>query len=266
MLLGEDGDVQLVRSEDGELWVSANSVFAGDLYIDGHVHLTGGNVTSANIEELTFSVNALLGTVNGLQDDLDSVSSSVSDLADVSGDFANAISDLQNSTNLLGDSLAQLSEDFVELVDDVELLTSIADPYGTRVVYESDFENTFSEWTFNGADLQSYTCDGITGVGGNLGSGDSIETYIDLPAHSSLSIQFTFLAIDSWDSETAHASLDGTEFWTEQIAHSNGEENVCGNTGKTWKENIVVVDTITVDHFTQGTTLFFTSTLDSSYV
>lgn len=218
VILGIDGDVQILRTGDQALQLNAtvdatsNVVIRGNLTVDGHVHLTSGDVNAANLAELALDVSSLFDSLSSLQQLVSSntaaiasndagISANADDIAANADDIAANVDDIAtlNATALLlSECCAETSSDIVQLYDAVALLDYSVNPNTKRVVYASDFESDYSEWVFSGADLQTTVCDGTTGVGGNLGDGDSISTYLnDLPGHSQLTVAFTFLAIDS---------------------------------------------------------------------
>ena len=74
------------------------------------------------------------------------------------------------------------------------------------VAYQSDFLNDGDDgWIFVGSDGGTTTCDDDTFLGGYnvLANYDMAQKLVELPPHTSLQIDFTFVKIDSWDSEYA---------------------------------------------------------------
>ena len=219
VILGAGGDVRLLRTGDQALQLNAtvdatsNVIVRGNLTVDGHVHLTSGDVNAANLAELALDVSSLFESLVSLQQLVSSNTAAISsnsaaiatNAASISANeddvFTNAvdIATLNATALVLSECCAETSSDIVQLYDAVALLDYSVNPNTKRVVYASNFEFDYSEWTFSGADLQTTDCDGVVGVGGNLGDGDSISTYLnDLPGHSQLTVAFTFLAIDSY--------------------------------------------------------------------
>ena len=237
--LGEDADVTTCRTDDSELTVDADTfIVKGDLKVDGHVYLTnGGDVNAANVAELVLLVSTLQDTVARLQDQIDR------NAADIGTNRA----------------------DIDTLFDKVAVLDYAVNPAFERVVYESDFEETISEWDFHGKDLQTLLCGTHLGLGGNLETGDFVSLYLDsLPPHSELTVSFTFMAIDEWDGERASSSVDGAEIWYDVFDTDDATAvEVCG--GDAGHEDNLAVVSKTFEHFGLGAEVVFTATIDELY-
>ena len=234
--LGADGDVTLVRSGANQLTIDASITALGDLSIAGNTTFVTHDGTVMTLADLHSMIASLSSTVS---------------------DNTETIAD--NS-----DSITAYQDAIVTLQDEVAVLLSSVDPYSTRVVYESAFGTSATEWIFDGADLATTTCDGYTVLGGNLGSGDSVSLYLDdISAHSQLTFQLTFVVIDSWDTETAVCTVDDVEVWTETFVYSDSSiGDVCGS--GSWGEQFIDVE-FDIEHYMQGVAIDFTSTLDSDY-
>jgi hypothetical protein len=381
ILLGKDLGATIVRTVDGAVAVSPNMNVignvdvGGDVSVEGHLHLNTGNISAANIADLTDSTTSLWSLVGDLQDllsaqaaalstvqtlassnaaaiansasslstaitslvattsELQEMLSSESDLladntADISalqsqsddnkaavsaaaadvaantaaisanaeaisaltdttsalqnavasntagiGVNANDIDDLEDAKDALNatviENIEEIEEneaDIVTLFDAVAVLDALVNPNDQRVVYASDVrDGVFSEWKFVGADLKTITCGDYVGIGGNLGSGDSISTYLHaLPAHSEIVVKFTFISIDGWDGEKASCFVDSTLAWNNTFSSTTGSSNLCGSSS--FKERTETVTTTTLSHFTLGASLLFNATIDQACV
>ncbi len=86
----------------------------------------------------------------------------------------------------------------------------------------------------------------------------------DLPAHSWLTVEFVFLAIDTWDGETGTCKVDGAAVWTEAFTFTTSTlGNLCGKSTASDHAKAVTVD---FAHFGQGASLVFGATIDQACV
>jgi hypothetical protein len=87
----------------------------------------------------------------------------------------------------------------------VKSINVLAHHPDVAVVYESNFE-TAADWTFSGANAAVTTCGTTNVLGGYnvLDKTDSVTLFLDdLGPHSTMTVSFDFVRIDSWESETA---------------------------------------------------------------
>lgn len=269
LILGSDGDVQVRRSGDGTLLLNATSSvivndvsIGGELYINGHVHLSSGNISAANVDDLVSSVTSLWAVVDQLTGAVDDNTDAIDSLSSNSEALTTIVSELNET---VADNTACCSENtdaIDDLVDAVALLELTVNPHDERIVYSSEFDEAYDGWTFVGADIQTIECQNYTAIGGNLGTGDSVSFYLDgLPPHSSLIVDFTFLAIDSWDSEVASMFISDTLVWSQMVKHSDSEHgNVCAND---WSDNFYTVS-VEVEHFQETLDMVFQASINSA--
>ena len=128
----------------------------------------------------------------------------------------------------------------------------------------------------------------VTTVCGELGTflgGDQVfgvgayveKTFVNLPAHHGIRVQFTFLKVDHWNGRQGVALLDGGEIWRSDVYHQQGGytdgrhgsaqnargrgDNGCGVKGYNQGDLAIEVE-VSSDHYSPNATLRFTSTLD----
>lgn len=248
--------------------VDSNAADISSLMADALSMQSQVSSNSAAISSNTASISSLAAETSSLQN---AVSSNAADIAaNTAGvvDNANDIASLNTTVTANAECCAEHSDDIESLFDAVTLLDQVVNPFDDRVFYQSDFEDAWEEWDFVGADVSTIQCGNKTGIGGNLGDGDSISTYLqDMPAHSELTVAFTFLSIDSWDGEAAVCLLDDTPVWTEKFSVSNSNVgNVCGNSYASHTERFLTVETDPIEHFGQGAVLGFTASIDQACV
>jgi hypothetical protein len=219
-----------------------------------------------DIEEGVATTQGLFEAAADVQQQLDwSSGNTTADLTDQAEFHEGLLADL---TMAVERNTADILDGFVDintLFDRVAILDYALDPNTDRAVYESNFEETISEWNFHGKDLQTLQCGSRLGLGGNLESGDSVSLYLDLlPPHSQMTVSFTFMAIDEWDGERASALVDGAEVWYDNFdTDDTTAVELCGGSSGN-KDNVVVVSK-TFEHFGVGADLVFTATIDELY-
>ena len=113
----------------------------------------------------------------------------------------------------------------------------------------SIFPESIGLWQSN-AELDTTKCGTHIVLGGyGVFGGDAYveRIYNALPVHNILYIQFDFLQIDNWQSNTeAYLELDSSVVWRQVFSGNDGEE-MCGNTGIGERETFVTV-TIETSH------------------
>ena len=132
----------------------------------------------------------------------------------------------------------------------------------TTVLLDENFDAAPSGWS-NAALTTCGTYGQVMGGFNKYGAGAATETTLSLAApHSALTIEFDWIKIDSWDSESGQLYVDGTLVWSKTYLYSNGTQ-VCGGTAGNWleqKERIKVV----VPHTAATAKLRWTSSLDQA--
>ena len=223
---------------------------------------------TAAISSNTASISSLAAEASSLQNLVSSNAADIAATAAGVADNAYDIALLNTTATANAECCEENSDDIDSLFDAVTLLDQVVNPFNGRVVYQSDFADSWDEWDFVGADVSTIQCGNKTGIGGNLGDGDSISTYLqDMPAHSELTVAFTFLSIDSWDGESAACLLDDTPIWTKEFSFSlSNVGDVCGNGISSHLEHFVTVETDPIEHFGQGAVLGFTAAIDQACV
>jgi hypothetical protein len=134
-----------------------------------------------------------------------------------------------------------------------------------QIVYDSDFALEGDDgWLFVGSDGGTSTCDAEVLLGGYeiLDYDDMASRLVELPVHTSIQVDFTFVKIDSWDGEYAYFYLDGTTLWEESLDTSSGS-HVCGADVSSWLEDYHE-KSFTVDHFSPFAWLSWQASIDQS--
>ena len=265
LLLGDDGDALVVRTDDGGVGISPHLMVAGEVTVGADLYVTGA-ISAPTIDDLWAAIEELWEVVDANEVNIEM---NAGDIADNVLDIATNVDDI--AANVLdiatnAEDIAVNAADIDTLFDGVAVLDALVNPHDEHAVYVSDFlSDVFTEWKFVGADVDTITCGTYVGIGGNLGNGDSIFTYLhDLPAHSELKVTFTFMSIDSWDGEKATCMLAGTSVWSKTFSGSVGSSgNLCGGTSD---ERFETVTTTALSHFNLGSTLDFGTTIDQACV
>ena len=54
------------------------------------------------------------------------------------------------------------------------------------------------------------------------------DIYTSGISHSQVMLSMHYLAIDTWDNETAYVKIDGVQVWSQVYRGSDGPDDVCG--------------------------------------
>ena len=133
-----------------------------------------------------------------------------------------------------------------------------------HVAYSTNFD-TVGDWKFSGATAKVTTCGDFNVLGGYgvLDTTDSVELYLqDMIAHSTMTIEFDFVKIDSWDNEWFYVYVDDNLEYSQQLGASDGTQ-MCGSTNNNWHEDFVPVS-MTFKHHGQGVKVKVKSSLSST--
>ncbi|MFT5681284.1 MAG: hypothetical protein ACI8RZ_002190 [Myxococcota bacterium] len=101
---------------------------------------------------------------------------------------------------------------------------------GWTLIFEDDFESTpDAGWSLS----TTTTCGSWSDILGGYGvmAGGEIDITVDTYAlsHTEIWVDLYYLALDSWDSETAYVEVDGTSIFSQtQNNHSSSYSEVCG--------------------------------------
>jgi hypothetical protein len=113
-------------------------------------------------------------------------------------------------------------------------------------------------WTGSAIDQ----CAGTWILNGAMTANTTVEkTFTGLPAHTQVRVVAGYDFIDSWDSETGQAFIDGTMVWQQMRTTCCTLANVCGSTGYPDALNVPVE--VEVAHTASTLTLRFTASIDS---
>ena len=134
---------------------------------------------------------------------------------------------------------------------------------GWSCVYFNDFEANSDGWSKG--DITS--CDGTQILGGydKLGKDNPVSRTFDLYwiPHIEIRLNFTLVAIDSWDDELFRVELDGEPVWSKKCAYNNNNcnqsNNLCGS--GIFDDGFLPVEVI-VGHDAPDVAAFFSADLD----
>ena len=105
---------------------------------------------------------------------------------------------------------------------------------GWTILLDEDYSSSVSGWNSN----QITTCGSFGSILGGynvLGAGSYLAQSFTAPPHGEYLFDFDFLQIDSWDTETITATVDGSTIWQQTyMGHSFGGgtsqgTQICGN-------------------------------------
>ena len=102
----------------------------------------------------------------------------------------------------------------------------------------------------------------MLGGHGVFGPGSWVERTFQLPAHTAIRLQLTFIRVDAWADGDGQVFVDGNLAWQRPLSHRDRESTgACGTMGHVVNDEVPAQVDVTVAHYTESVTIRVTSSV-----